>query len=295
MTEWMTSHAQVPTVLVQADRLSVFFASRDPAGKSRTGLIELNRDNPSEILHLEDEPVLGLGRPGTFDDDGVMPSHAMRVGEEIWLYYSGWNERVRVPYHNSTGLAISRDGGHSFTRPFEGPILDRTPFEPYLAVTPSVMREGSNWHMWYVSGTRWEEVNGRYEPVYVIKYAHSSDGLNWERPNLTCIEPRDEFEALSRPHVIKQGALYRMWYCFRGSHDYRDGQNSYRIGYAESNDGVTWDRKDEQAGITVSAEGWDSSMICYPYPFEIGECLYLVYNGNGFGRSGFGFAVWENS
>jgi hypothetical protein len=294
-TEWMTSHAQVPTVLVQENCLRVFFAARDSSGKSRTGLIELDRNDPSLILYLHEAPVLGLGRPGAFDDDGAMPSHAMWVGADVWLYYSGWNQRVRVPYHNAMGLAVSHDGGRTFTRAFEGPILDRTAVEPFVSVTPSVLREGSVWHMWYVSGTGWEEIDGNYEPVYVIKYCHSSDGLHWERPNHTCIEPRHELEAFSRPHVIKQGELYRMWYCFRGSRDYRDGENSYRIGYAESRDAVNWQRKDDQAGITVSKTGWDSTMICYPYPWMVEDRLYLMYNGNGFGRSGFGYAAWETA
>jgi hypothetical protein len=293
-TEWMSSHAQVPTVLVQEDRLCVFFAARDSRGQARTGLVELDRNDPSRILYRHSEPVLDLGRPGTFDDDGTMPSHALVVGQEIWLYYSGWNQRVRVPYHNAMGLAVSRDGGRSFTRMFEGPILDRTAVEPYVAVTPSVMREGSRWHMWYVSGTKWVDIDGRYEPVYVVKYCHSQDGVNWVRPNITCIAPAHELEAFSRPHVIKQGALYRMWFCCRGSQDYREGRNSYRIGYAESPDGVSWDRQGEPTGLTVSGDGWDSAMMCYPYPFVVDDTLYLLHNGNGFGRSGFGFAVWEN-
>ena len=291
----MTSHAQVPTVLVQNDHLSIFFATRNASGKSQVALIEVDKHDPTKIIYLHPRPVLGLGRPGTFDDDGTMPSDVVLVNGEIWLYYSGWNQRVRVPYHNSMGLAVSRDGGRTFVRKFEGPILDRTAAEPYVAVTPSVMREGATWHMWYVSGTRWEQIDGKYEPIYVIKYCHSSDGINWERPNLTCIEPRDEYEAFSRPHVTKRGQTYRMRYCFRGSRDFRDGKNSYRMGYAESQDGLRWERKDDQAGIGVSDHGWDSTMVCYPYQYSVKDTIHLVYNGNGFGRSGFGYAVWQDS
>jgi hypothetical protein len=293
-TEWMSSHAQVPTVLVQEDRLLAFFATRDAAGRARTGLIELDRADPTRILYLHREPVLGLGLPGTFDDDGVMPSHALQIGSTIWLYYSGWNQRVRVPYHNAMGLAVSHDNGRTFSRMFDGPILDRSALEPYLAVTPSVMREGDVWHMWYVSGTKWIVVEGAYEPVYVIKYCHSSDGIHWHRPNITCIEPRHDAEAFSRPHVIKDGATYRMWFCYRGSADYRGGANSYRMGYAESQDAIHWTRRDDNAGITVSDTGWDSAMVCYAFPFVTDGRLAMVYNGNGFGRTGFGYAVWSH-
>jgi hypothetical protein len=34
-------------------------------------------------------------------------------------------------------------------------------------------------------------------------------------------------------------------------------------------------------------------MIAYPYVYEYGGRKYMVYNGNGFGKSGFGFAVLD--
>jgi hypothetical protein len=293
-TPWIASHAQVPTVLVKQDFIRSYFAGRDAQGKSSTSYVDLDRDDPQRVLRISRGPVLTMGKPGTFDDDGVMPSDVVPVGNRLYLYYSGWNQRTRVPYHNSTGLAVSDDGGESFTRMFEGPIMDRTPEEPYIAVTPCVLREGSLWRMWYISGVRWEEVHGKYEPIYVIKYAQSTDGIRWERPNVLCVEQRHELEAFSRPWAIKSSGTYRMWFCCRDSRDYRDGAGSYRMGYAESSDGLRWKRMDRHSGIDVSAEGWDSKMVCYPNVVELGGRLYLFYNGNGHGRSGFGYAMWSD-
>ena len=84
-----------------------------------------------------------------------------------------------------------------------------------------------------------------------------------------------------------------MWYCFRDSKDYRDGTGSYRMGYAESKDGIHFTRADNKAGIDVSKEGWDSTMICYPTIVEVDGRLLMFYNGNGFGRTGIGYAVWK--
>jgi len=101
-----------------------------------------------------------------------------------------------------------------------------------------------------------------------------------------------EGEANARPCVLKEDGLYKMWYCYRGSIDYRtDKRQSYRLGYAESADGISWIRKDEQVGIDVSEDGWDSTMICYPYVYVHKGRKYLLYNGNGFGESGIGYAV----
>ena len=74
-----------------------------------------------------------------------------------------------------------------------------------------------------------------------------------------------------------------MWYSYRGK--------NYRIGYAESADGLHWTRKDSEAGITVSRSGWDSKMIEYPFVFDDNENRYLLYNGNDYGKTGIGLAL----
>lgn len=290
---WMMSHAQVPTVYVMEDKIRVFFSTRNAAGKSLTACIDLDKSNPSVIKQLYEQPVLGFGTPGTFDDEGVMPGFVIKENNQLRLYYSGWNQRGVVPYHNAMGVVFSDDDGLNFSREFHGPVMDRIATEPYIAVTPSVLKEGDEWKMWYVSGTKWLLVDQVYEPVYVVKYAHSSDGIHWQRPNISCIPQQHEHEAIAHPCVLKQNDVYHMWYCYRDSYAFRDGEGSYRIGYSQSFDGITWIRKDSETGIDVSAEGWDANMICYPYVVEVDGQLMMFYNGNGFGRSGFGYAIWE--
>lgn len=290
---WMMSHAQVPTVHLMQDRFRVFFSTRNSNGKSLTACMDLDINNPSIIKQLYNKPVLDFGNPGTFDDEGIMPSYVIKNNEQLFMYYSGWNQRIKVPYHNAMGLAVSEDDGLTFKRLYEGPIMDRIATEPYLAVTPSVLKENNEWKMWYVSGIRWQLIKEKYEPVYVIKYAYSNDGITWHRPNITCIPQHFDEEAFSHPNVLKLNDSYHMWYCCRHSHDYRDGLGSYRIGYAVSKDGITWQRKDNEAGITISEEGWDNKMICYPYVVNHNDKLIMFYNGNGFGKSGFGYAILE--
>jgi len=290
---WMRHHAQLPTPhLVREDRLNIYFASRDEHGQSRIGVVEVDPDQPAAAQTLHDSPVLDLGRPGTFDDSGVMPSSLVDVGGELHLYYVGWTRGVSVPYGNAIGLAISTDGGSTFTRAFEGPVVDRDRDEPFSTLTCCVLRESGTWRMWYTSTTEWVDVRGRFEPIYVIKYAESEDGVTWRRENVTSIEPRSPLEANGRPWVLRDGDTYRMWYSYRRVVGYRDDPSkSYRIGYAESSDGVSWQRRDEVVGIGLSESGWDSEMIAYPAVYEHRGSKHLLYNGNGFGASGFGHAV----
>jgi hypothetical protein len=85
-----------------------------------------------------------------------------------------------------------------------------------------------------------------------------------------------------------------MYFCYREAQGFRDqSSKGYRIGYAWSEDLQNWTRADEQAGIDVSTDGWDAQMQCYPHVFECENKVYLLYNGNEFGRHGFGLAVLE--
>ena len=290
-----TTHTQVPTIFLKEDVVRVYFAARRLDGKSYPGYVDLARSDLTTIVKLQEDPIIELGKPGTFDDEGIMPACVIsRSKNEVWMYYSGWNQRVTVPYHNSTGIAVSWDGGDTFTQLFAGPVMDRTPNEPYLAVTPSILFDGNMWRCWYISGLNWTLVGKKYEPVYVIKYASSTDGVEWNRPNVTCIAQHYAAEAFSHPTVVMHGGKFHMWYCYRHSEDFRDGQGSYRIGYGISEDGIHWDRKDASAGILPSDSGWDSTMQCYPYVIEIDGSFYMFYNGNSFGQSGIGLAVLES-
>jgi hypothetical protein len=294
-SEWMAHHACVPVAdPIDDARLRIYFGPRDTQGRSHTTYLEVDADDPSKVLYVHDRPLLSPGTLGAFDDSGVMPSCIVNHEGRKYLYYIGWNRGVTVPYRNSVGLAVSDDGGLTFQRVFSGPVIDRTREEPFFCASPFVMIDEGIWKAWYASATGWVVVDGHPEPVYVIKYAESRDGRVWNRTNITCIEPSFPDEANARPVVIRDGDRYRMWYCFRGSVGYRTNPaTSYRLGYAESTDGIRWTRLDDRVGIERSADGWDSVMMEYPWVFEHRGRKHMLYNGNGFGESGIGLAVLD--
>lgn len=295
--EFSQSHAQVPVPMITPDRqcVRVFFSTRDSQGRSRITYLDLDRHDLSRILKVSDKPILDLGTPGTFDDMGVMPSWSVRYENKIYLYYIGWNVRNTVPYHNSVGLAVSHDGGESFSRVCRGPLIDRTPTEPFFAGSSCVLIENGVWKNWYLSCTEWREVDERMEPRYHIKYAESKDGINWTREGKIAIDYKSDNEAgIVKASVVRLGDEYRMWYSYRDFNEYRTNtKSSYKIGYATSADGLDWCRRDDEVGISLSRSGWDSMMMAYPHVIKEGNKLVMLYNGNGFGEAGFGFAELE--
>lgn len=283
---WMVSHAMLPTAdWLEGDTYRIYFSGRDSANRSRIGFADIDLNQPERVVGFSAEPVLDLGELGMFDDNGVTPSWVVSDGDDRYLYYIGWNRGATVRFILYVGLAVSHDRGNTFRRVSRAPILGRTPSEPLHNTSPCVLREGEKWRMWYVS---WEEWIDPDTPRYNIKYAESSDGVHWRRDGTICIDnrSREGDHALARPSVIKDGGIYKMWFSYKG--------DDYRIGYAESEDGIQWDRNDQRAGIDVSPPGaWDSEMIEYSHVFAHRGTKYMLYCGNQYGRDGVGLAVAE--
>jgi len=282
--EWMMSHAANCAALrIDKNRYRVFFSTRDAQNRSSIGWVELDLRRPSEVLAVSPEPVLRPGALGSFDDSGVSLACLVAENDVIHLYFIGWNLGVTVPWRNSIGLAVSRDGLR-FERVSPAPVLDRNRVDPFSLSYPFVLHDQSGWRMWYGSNLRWG--SEQRDMDHVIKYARGSDAETWSPTGQVSIgiERPDEY-AFSRPCVVRDGGQWRMWYSFRGA--------SYRIGYAESPDGITWTRQDQRAGIVPGPEPWDSESVEYPWVFDHEGERFMLYNGNRYGLTGFGVAVLE--
>jgi predicted GH43/DUF377 family glycosyl hydrolase len=283
-TDWMVSHAATcvawPT---GGSRIRIYFTTRDAQNRGHVAWIEIDPRKPAEVLARATEPVLRPGVTGAFDDSGVSLACIVPDGDALLLYYAGWNLGVTVAFRNSIGLAVSNDGLH-FERVSPAPVLDRNRVDPFSLSYPFVMRGGDAWRMWYGSNLRGGA--SEREMDHVIKHASGTDPSAWSPSGTICIGIEREGEyAFSRPMVVRDGALWRMWYSYRGE--------QYRIGYAESNDGLQWQRHDDRVGLHPSGSGWDAQSIEYPWVFDHDGQRYMLYNGDGYGRTGFGMAVLE--
>jgi len=292
--------AQSPQVLLFDDFLRVYFSTRerDSNGKflSHISFVDMNKD--FTVRGVSIEPVIELGKLGCFDEHGIFPLNTFRVDEKVYGYIGGWNRKVSVSVDGSIGFSVSNNNGLSFERVGDGPIITSSINEPFLVGDPFVQKYDDVFHMWYIFGVKWEKFAEGSQPdrVYKIGHAVSDDGIHWVKQDGKKIVPdslsEDESQAL--PTVIKIEDRYHMYFCYRQSFDFRKNKNrGYRIGYAYSDDLVSWKRDDSNVGIGVSDGEWDSDMLCYPHVFEMDGKFYLMYNGNEFGRYGFGVAVLE--
>lgn len=292
--------AQAPQALVITDRVRVYFSTReqDSTGKylSHIAFVDFNK-SMERILGTSTSTVIPLGELGCFDEHGIFPINVLQDGNKVLAYTTGWNRKVSVSADASIGLAISHNQGLSFEKHGSGPVLTASLHEPFLVADAFVARYLGLYHMWYIYGTKWERFDALAPPdrVYKIAHATSDDGVNWQKEGRQIVADRlnaDECQAL--PTVFQNKGSYHMYFCYRQAQGFRkDSNKAYRIGYAHSADLVHWKRADEQAGIDVSAEGWDAQMQCYPHVFQCDNKTFMLYNGNEFGRHGFGLAVLD--
>ncbi|MCM2310381.1 MAG: hypothetical protein NDI84_03165 [Steroidobacteraceae bacterium] len=285
--DWVATHAMLPVAdPLGGDLYRIYFSGRDMLNRSLTGYVDVDITRPQEILNLSAEPVLALGSLGAFDDNGVSPTWMVNHDGRKYLYYFGWNKGSLVRAAEVSGVAISDDGGATFRRHSRAPVIDRTDAEPYqILVISCILIEDGVWRMWYDSADQWQTPE---LPRYNIKYGESRDGIHWERKGIVSVDYKCREESrVSRASVLKEQGIYKMWHC------YAIESGGYRMGYAESPDGYRFERMDDARTLQVSANGWDSEMVCYPFVFRHKGQKVMLYCGNGYGRSGFGMAVEE--
>ena len=289
--------AQSPQAVVFPTFVRIYFSTRerDSVGKYLSHVAFVDMDTTlRRVLNVSRQPVLPLGARGTFDEHGIFPFSPIRVGTRIFAYTTGWTRRVSVSTDSGIGLAISTDGGKTFTRHGEGPVLGSSLHEPFLVSDAFVLRDDEHFHMWYIYGQRWIRASAEAVPdrVYKIAHATSADGIAWNKSLRAVISDSidaDECQAL--PTVLFHDGKHHMMFCYRHATDFRTNPaRAYRIGHATSSDLVHWHR-DNAPVLNPGAGGdWDSEMQCYPHLVRVGGAVYLLYNGNEFGRFGFGAA-----
>ncbi len=298
-------YAQSPQTLIRKDGIRFYFSTRrldSNNGKfiSQVAYVDYLTDPRQPDFnvrpHVSTHEILAPGQLGCYDEHGVFPFHIFKSGPYLYGYISGWSRRSSVSVETGIGISISYNEGETFERLGNGPILSASLHEPFLVGDPFVIRAGNQYHMWYIYGTQWKHFENSLQPERIYKIAHaiSTDGVNWNREGKILIPDLLDDECQALPTVVKWGLKYHMFFCFRDAVGFRDdSKKGYRLGHAESNDLIDWNRDDSFLEDFRSGYSWDAEMQCYPHAAILGDRLYLFYNGNQFGRTGFGAAILE--
>ena len=292
--------AQSPQVLIKEDRIRVYFSTRETESTgmflSHISYVDFTRDF-SKILNVSSSQVIELGELGTFDEHGIFPISPFVNNDEVWAYTCGWSRRKSVSVETSIGLVKSHDGGDTFEREGLGPIISSSLHQPMLVGDGLVKKFGDDYHMWYMYGVRWiDQLKESPARVYKIGYAKSKNGEDWVVENRQIIpDVLNEDECQALPSVVYFNGKYHMVFCYREAVGFRKDRNKgYKLGYAYSDNLKDWIRNDDFLDLEMNIGEWDGDMMCYPHFFILDNNMYLLYNGNSFGRYGFGLAIFTN-
>lgn len=295
---WMNEFAQAPHVLKFDKYFRVYFSCRPKAdlnGQYVSYSAFVDFDNDFKFLKISTEPILELGKLGTFDEFGTYPVSVLKKNDDYYAYFAGWTRCESVPFNTAIGIAKSKNAD-KFEKIGDGPLITYSIDEPFVISGPKIRFFNNQYYLFYIAGSQWILDNGKPEPIYKIRLATSNDGINFTKHNKSLIQDKlNEFEAQASPDVFFHNNKYHMFFCYRGGKEYRGKKNGYRIGYASSIDLINWNRNDDYVGITISNTGWDSEMISYPHVFELNGAIHMFYLGNSVGKEGFGWATLENT
>ena len=281
---WASHSCLTPTpMLLSEDKIRIYGGFRDSKGISRIGYVDVCSSNPAKVVGISEEPVLDLGRLGTFDDNGIMPCEVYRDEKRVFLYYAGFQKVENIKFQAFTGLCESTDGGNSFERVKETPVMDRSPEGLFIRTIHSVIFEENKFKIWYVGGSDWVTKDDTQYAKYQIYYTESKDGINFNKQGTLCIslnESKGEYR-IGRPRVLKNDQFYEMTFT------YSRLNGEVGSGYAYSKDGLSWKREDKVFPLIPYSE-WNSQGINLPYTLQVGERFFLFHTGNENGKDGFG-------
>ena len=287
--DWTNGVSIVPTNNGKTYRM--YYADR----KNGIGFAEADASTPTVWKENPASPVF-VPRKDNWEGGQINQPRVVKVTETHWrMYYTGWGfPGPGLPAAPGTpwalGLAESFDGGTTWKRYQDDPILARGAQDSPdggAAVVPMVIRVGDQRMMWYTAA------RGNVTPARDVHLclATSSDGIHWEKyaENPVLADPvPDKHTFASRCYVRFDDGVFRMWY------SYSEGKPSYRIRYAESLDGIHWERAPIAPVLDASpAPSWDDARVEYPEVQVVDGRFRLWFCGNTFGSVGYATGVPE--
>jgi hypothetical protein len=283
---WRANSALTPQPFrLDEKTIRVFCGFRDQQGVSRIGFVDVDGREPQKVIRVSDSPVLDVGRDGCFDDNGLIMGDVVRAGDEVYLFYVGFQLIKKAKFMAFSGVAVSHDNAATFTKLSESPIIDRAPEQAFIGAIHTARYENGIWRLWFAQGDGWQLIDGVPYPQYHIRYVEAENLLDIPRLSKECVRCNFPDYRIGRPKVYRRADGQYIMLATKGAVD-----GKYFPEVFVSSDGIEWRWCEEGLGIDLSQTGWDSETLCYPALISGDDRTWMFYNGNRMGYSGFGLA-----
>jgi hypothetical protein len=246
-------------------------------------------------------PILERGSSGDWDDEEIEHPMVIKDGSTYKMWYTGSNgTNIAIGYATSTNGIT--DWSKYGSAPVLSPGVSGKWDDEHVGHSWVIKKATDDYRMWY-TGT--DDPIG--ETNVQIGYATSSNGTTWARPDPNNpVLPRggaDDWdgEEVVSPTVIYDASAvspYMMWYAGRN-----DSIGTTGIGYAGSNDGITWSKYDDPATtanpyansdpvISFGQDGaWHSWCQCSPCVIKEDSIYRMWFLGeSNIGKERIGYA-----
>lgn len=287
---WYKKNIMKPVAYgIDQQRIRLYVTLCDEDNVGRIGYIDINADDPKDILDYSRDPCINIGEEGKFDSHGCVSACIYEENDIMYMYYSGYNRHQDVPYTILTGCAVCRDNERvQFDKINDGnAILAPTQHEKYFRANPYVLMADGKYCMWYIGGNDWIELDGARKPLYNAKYIQTENKLQWEDdfPEVSMDLPDNkDVTGYSIGTIWRDDPKYKMILSIRYL------SKGYRLGYAESIDGIHFTLRENEILLRGKNMEWDREMQCFPYLYTQKNKTYLFYVGNHYGIGGLGYA-----
>lgn len=284
--ESLNSALQPTPLILSKNQIRVFYGARNSDGVSSIFSVDLivSKDN-IEIERFSKDPLLEPGQHGAFDENGVVPCFSFKDHQSnINLLYAGYSLPSKVRFVAFSGLAILKENSEKYTRFSNSPFMERTNKDFLFRVIHCMLKEKKLFKIWYGAGSSFFEFNNKTYPKYNIKYLETEDLLSLDEDGTVVLNTINDEYRVGRPWVVKtDNDKYAMFF------GYGSINNTYKIGLAKSIDALIWERVDNDIfNFHSSLLDWDNQMNAYPSFVNINKRKLLFYNGNDYGKMGFG-------
>ena len=242
--------------------------------------------------------ILDNGDSTRFDSQLTYRPFVLKDGATYRMWYNGATQPFNCPngqlgLNRRIGYAESSDGVH-FTKFYDGqgpggsvlPLGGAGSIDEQQVGYIWVLKDGAQYKMYYSAN---DSAN-----FWRVGLATSSDGRTWTKVagkqlggSVLDLGKTGAFDVACayQPSVVKErDQLYRMWYRGCQAPGAFGGPSRGVIGYAESNDGITWVKVPQPGPIgealTVGAAGaFDSGGLTTPSVFLDGNTWTMYYAG----------------
>lgn len=266
-----------PSVLPLGSRQFLVVVSvRDDENRSSAAWLRVSiGDHEVSVDAVSKVPLLEFGELGSFDECGVNITQIEGKPTDLTARYHGWQLRRDGGWWNAIGEARgSLEKG--LVRMSRAPTFDRSNDDPF----------GTAYHFrfqnidYYCSYERYGDPSTSRNYSYVVKQRSALPSTH----SLPFLPHFSDCEAQSRPYLIEDGGVLRMWLSVKGE--------KYRIRAAERNLKGIWVWSDDAWGLDPRGSDCEVDEVAYAAVFEDQGSLFMMFNGDGHGREGIGVAKW---